>query len=176
MERLLNILTNPGKRHIWILNRKYCPHKAMIDGKAMVLYSYDPVESETPFSLDAISNIESYNYKTFVQAYKAERNEILENDAQDMRIMSVWSFFNNVRKDDVMLFVHGNEIEGYYVITGEHVECQNEEDFCLHSWAAETIRLSHPVCISSRFGSPYFKLIGDFKKEVVAVLRKEIKP
>ena len=146
----------------------------MIDGKAMVLYSYDPVESETPFSLDAISNIESYNYKTFVQAYKAERNEILENDAQDMRIMSVWSFFKNVRKDDVMLFVHGNEIEGYYVITGEHVECQNEEEFCLHSWAAETIRFSRPVCISSRFGSPYFKLIGDFKKEVVAAIKKEI--
>ena len=176
MENLLSILTNPDKRHIWILNRKYCPHKAMIDGKAMVLYSYDPVESETPFSLDAISNIESYNYKTFVQAYKAERNEILENDAQDMRIMSVWSFFKNVRKDDVMLFVHGNEIEGYYVITGEHVECQNEEEFCLHSWAAETRRFSRPVCISSRFGSPYFKLIGDFKKEVVAVLKNEIKP
>ena len=68
MENLLSILTNPDKRHIWILNRKYCPHKAMIDGKAMVLYSYDPVESETPFSLDAISNIESYTDKTFVQA------------------------------------------------------------------------------------------------------------
>ena len=65
MEKLLNILTNPDKRHIWILNRKYCPHKAMIEGKAVVLYSYDPVESETPFSLDAISNIEGYNYKTF---------------------------------------------------------------------------------------------------------------
>jgi len=64
MERLLNIIANPDKRHIWILNRKYCPHKAMIEGKAMVLYSYDPVENETPFSFDAISNIEGYNYKT----------------------------------------------------------------------------------------------------------------
>ena len=170
MERLLNILTNPDKRHIWILNRKYCPLKEMANGKAEVFYSYDPVAQETPFSLEAIMNIESYNYKTFIQAYKDERNEILDNDAQDMRILAVWSFYKNVRKDDVMLFVHGNEIEGYYVITGEQVECRNEEDFCLHSWEAEAVRFSRPVCIESRFGSPFFKMIGDFKKEVVASL------
>ncbi len=174
MERLLNILTNPDKRHVWLLNRKYCPKKAMDKGKVVVMYSYNPVAQETPFSLEAIMNIESYNYKTFVQAYKEERNEMLENDAQDMRIMSVWSFYKNVHKDDVMLFVHGNEIEGYYVVTGEQVECEKGEDFCVHSWAAETIRFSHPICISSRFGSPYFKLIGDFKKEVVTALKKEI--
>ena len=73
-----------------------------------------------------------------------------------------------------MLFVHGNEIEGYYVVTGEQVECENGEDFCIHSWAAETIRFSQPVCIESKFGSPYFKLIGNFKKEVVAALKKEL--
>jgi hypothetical protein len=174
MERLLNFLTNPDKRHIWILNRKYCPNKAMIEGKAEVLYSYDPVAQETPFSLEAIMNIESYNYKTFIQAYKAERKEILDDDAQDMRILAAWSFYKNVRKDDVMLFVHGNEIEGYYVITGEQVACQNEEDFCLHIWEAETIRFSQPVCIESRFGSPFFKMIGNFKKEVVDALRKAI--
>ena len=174
MKRLLNMLSSPDKRHIWILNRKYCPHKAMIEGKAMVLYSYDPVESETPFSLDAISNIVGYNYKTFVKAYKDERNELLENDAQDMRIMSVWSFYKNVRKDDVMLFVHGNEIEGYYIVTGEQVECEKGEDYCVHGWAAETIHFSRPVCISSRFGSPFFKLIGDFKKDVIVALKKEI--
>ena len=111
-----------------------------------------------------------------MQAYKDERNEILESDAQDMRIMSVWSFYKNVRKDDVMLFVHGNEIEGYYVVTGEQVECEKGEDFCVHSWAAETIRFSRPICIPSRFGSPYFKLIGDFKKEVVAAIKKKIQP
>lgn len=172
MERLLNIFTNPDKRHIWILNRKYCPNKAMIEGKAEILYSYDPVAQETPFSLEAIMNIESYSYRTFVQAYKDERKEILDNDVQDMRILAVWSFYKNVEKGDVMLFVHGNEIEGYYVITGEHVVCQNEDDFCLHWWDAETIRFSRPVCIESRFGSPYFKMIGDFKKEVVAALRK----
>lgn len=119
-------------------------------------------------------NIESYNYKTFIQAYKAERKEILDDDAQDMRILAVWSFYKNVRKDDVMLFVHGNEIEGYYVITGEQVACQNKEDFCLHIWEAETIRFSQPVCIESRFGSPFFKMIGNFKKEVVDALRKAI--
>ena len=54
MERLLNILTNPDKRHFWILNRKYCPLKEMSDCKAEVLYSYDPVAQETPFSLEAI--------------------------------------------------------------------------------------------------------------------------
>ena len=91
-----------------------------------------------------------------------------------MRIMSVWSFYKNVRKDDVMLFVHGNEIEGYYVVTGEQVECEKGDNFCAHSWVAETIRFSRPVRISSRFGSPYFKLIGDFKKEVVAALKEEI--
>ncbi len=170
MERLLSIITNPDKRHIWVLNRKYCPNKAMADGKAMVLYSYDPVAQETPFSLDAIMNIESYNYKTFVQAYKDERKEILDDDVQDMRILAVWSFCKNVRKDDVMLFVHAGEIEGYYVVTGDHVECRNEEDFCLHSWEAETIRFSRPVCIESRFGSPFFKMIGNFKKEVVSAL------
>jgi hypothetical protein len=175
MERLLYILTNPDKRHFWILNRKYCPLKAMSEGKAEVLYSYDPVAQETPFSLEAIMNIDSYNYKTFIQAYKTERKEMLDNDAQDMRILAVWSFYKNVRKDDVMLFVHGNEIEGYYVITGEQVECQNEEDFCLHIWEAETIRFNRPVCIESRFGSPFFKMIGDFKKEVADALRKEIK-
>ena len=175
MERLLNILTNPDKRHVWILNRKYCPNKAMAEGKAWVLYSYDPVAQETPFSLEAIMNIENYNYKTFIQAYKTERKEILDDDAQDMRILAVWSFYNNVRKDDVMLFVHRNEIEGYYAITGEQVVCQNEENFCLHSWEAETIRFNQPVCIESRFGSPFFKMIGDFKKEVVAALRKAIK-
>lgn len=174
MERLLNFLTNPDKRHIWILNRKYCPNKAMIEGKAEVLYSYDPVAQETPFSLEAIMNIESYNYKTFIQAYKAERKEILDDYAQDIRILAVWSFYKNVRKDDVMLFVHGNEIEGYYVITGEQVVCQNEEDFCLHIWEAEPTRFSQPVCIESRFGSPFFKMIGDFKKEVVDALRKAI--
>lgn len=174
MERLLNIFTNPDKRHIWILNRKYSPNKAMIEGKAEVLYSYDPVAQETPFSLEAIMNIESYSYRTFVQAYKDERKEILDNDVQDMRILAVWSFYKNVEKGDVMLFVHGNKIEGYYVITGEQVVCQNEEDFCLHWWAAETIRFSRPVCIESRFGSPYFKMIGDFKKEVVAALRKVV--
>ena len=174
MERLLNILTNPDKRHVWILNRKYCPLKEMSEGKAEVLYSYDPVAQETPFSLEAIMNIENYNYKTFIQAYKAERKEILDDDAQDMRILAVWSFYKNVRKDDVILFVHGNEIEGYYVITGEQVECRNEEDFCLHSWIAETICFSRPVCIESRFGSPFFKMIGDLKKEVVTALRKEI--
>ena len=31
MEKLLNILTNPDKRHFWILNRKYCPLKEMSD-------------------------------------------------------------------------------------------------------------------------------------------------
>lgn len=175
MERLLNILTNPDKRHVWILNRKYCPNKAMADGKAWVMYSYDPVAQETPFSLEAIMNIESYNYKTFIQAYKAERKEMLDGDVQDMRILAIWSFCKNVRKGDVMLFVHGNEIEGYYVITGEHVECQNEEDFCLHSWEADTVRFSRPVHIESRFGSPFFKMIGDFRKEVVAALRKESK-
>ncbi len=175
MERLLDILTNPDKRHVWILNRKYCPFKEMTDGKAEVLYSYDPVAQETPFSLEAIMNIEQYNYKTFIQAYKAERKELLDNDAQDMRILAVWSFYKNVRKDDIMLFVHGNEIEGYYVITGEYMECLNEEDFCLHSWDAETIRFKCPVCIESRFGSPFFKMIGDFKKEVVSALRKAIK-
>lgn len=174
MERLLNILTNPDKRHVWILNRKYCPHKAMVDGKAMVIYSYDPIEGETPFSLDAITNIEGYNYKTFVQAYRDERKEILDYDAREKRIIAVWSFYKNVRKDDVMLFVHGNEIEGYYVVTGEQVECDKGEDFCVHSWAAEKIRFSHPVCIESKFGSPYFKLIGDFKTEVVAALKKEL--
>ena len=174
MERLLNIITNPDKRHIWILNRKYCPNKVMIEGKAEVMYSYDPVAQEKPFSVDAIMNIKSYNFKTFVQAYKDERKEILDNDAQDMRILAVWSFCKNVRRDDVMLFVHGNEIEGYYVITGEQVVCQNEEDFCLHSWEAETIRFSCPVCIASRFGPPFFKMIGKFKTEVVAALRKAI--
>lgn len=59
MERLLNILTKLDKRHVWILNRKYCPLKAMADGKAEVLYSYEPVAQETPFSLDAIMNIET---------------------------------------------------------------------------------------------------------------------
>lgn len=174
MERLLDILSNPDKRHVWILNRKYCPNKTMTEGKAEVLYSYDPVAQETPFSLEAIMNIESYNYKTFIQSYKDERKEILDNDAQDMRILAVWSFCKNVRKDDVMLFVYGNEIDGYYVITGEHVDCRNEEDFCLHSWEAETVRFSHPIYIESRFGSPFFKMIGDFKKEVVAALKKEI--
>ena len=144
-------------------------------GKACVLYSYDPVAQETPFSLEAIMKIESYNYKTFIQAYKAERKEMLDDNVQDMRILAVWSFYKNVRKDDVMLFVHGNEIEGFYIITGEQMECQNEEDFCLHSWEAETVRFSRPVYIESRFGSPFFKMIGDFKKEVVIALRKEIK-
>ena len=175
MELLLKILTNPDKRHVWILNRKYCPLKEMTEGKAEVLYSYDPVAQETPFSLEAIMNIEQYNYKTFIQAYKAERKELLDDDVQDMRILAVWNFYKNVCKDDVMLFVHGSEIEGYYVITGENVECLNEEDFCLHSWEAETVRFSRPVCIESRFGSPFFKMIGDFKKEVVAALRKALK-
>ena len=103
MERLLNILTNPDKRHIWILNRKYGPLKEMTDGKAEVLYSYDPVAQETPFSLEAIMNIEQYNYKTFIQAYKAERKELLDDDVQDMRILAVWSFYKNVHKDDLML-------------------------------------------------------------------------
>ena len=174
MERLLNILTNPDKRRIWILNRKYCPNMAMIEGKAEVLYSYDPVGQETPFSYDAIKNIEFYNYKTFVQAYKDERREILDYDAPELRIMAVWSFYKNVHKDDVLLFVHGSEIEGYYVVTGEHVECRNEEDFSLHSWEAETIRFSRPVCIASRFGSPFFKIIGDFKREVVAAIKKAL--
>lgn len=174
MERLLNFLTNPDKRHIWILNCKYCPNKAMIEGKAEVLYSYDPVAQETSFSLEAIMNIESYNYKTFIQAYKAERKEILDDDAQDMRMLAVWSFYKNVRKDDLMLFVHGNEIEGYYVITGEQVICQNEEDFCLHIWEAETIRFGQPICIARRFGPPFFKIIGDFKKDVIDALRKAI--
>jgi hypothetical protein len=34
MERLLNILTNPDKRHVWILNRKYCPLEEMAEGKS----------------------------------------------------------------------------------------------------------------------------------------------
>lgn len=174
MERLLKILSNPEKRHIWILNRKYSPQKAMIEGRAVVKYSYNPVEYETPFSLDAISNIGNYNFKTFVQAYKDERKELLEYDAPELRIMAIWSFYKNVHKDDVMLFVHGNEIEGYYVITGDHVECQNEEKYCMHSWEADTVRFSQPVIISNRFGSPYFKLIGDFKKEIVAALKKMI--
>ncbi len=174
MERLLNIITNPDKRHIWILNRKYCPNQTMAEARAMVLYSYDPVAQETPFSLDAIMNIGNYNYKTFVQAYKDERREMLDDDSQDMRILAVWSFYKNVRKDDVMLFVHGNEIEGYYIVTGDKVECRSEEDFCLHSWEAEAIRFSRPVCIESRFGSPYFKMIGSFTNEVVSALRKTI--
>lgn len=146
----------------------------MAEGKAEVLYSYDPVVQEKPFSLEAIMNIQNYNYKTFVKAYKEERKEILDKEAQDMRMLAVWSFFKNVRKDDLMLFVHGNEIDGYYVITGEHVVCQNEEDFCLHIWEAETIRFGQPVCIARRFGPPFFKIIGDFKRDVVDALRKAI--
>ena len=34
---------NLDKRHVCILNRKYCPLKEMTDGKAEVLYSYEPV-------------------------------------------------------------------------------------------------------------------------------------
>ena len=174
MEKLLDILVNPDKRRIWILNRKYCPNQSMTDNRVVVKYSYDPVEYETPFSLDAIKNIGSYNYKTFVQAYRDERREILENDAPELRIMAIWSFYKNVHKDDVMLFVHGNEIEGYYIVTGDCVECQNEEKYSIHCWEVETIRFEQPVCITSRFGSPFFKLIGDFRKEVVSALKDKI--
>jgi hypothetical protein len=146
----------------------------MVEGEAVVVYSYEPVENETPFSLDAIKNISFYNFKTYKQAYMDERREILDYEANEMRIMSVWNFYKNVRQGDVMLFVHGNEIEGYYIITGEHVKCQNGEDFCAHSWDAETIRFKRPVLISKRFGSPYFKLIGDFKREVISELKKAI--
>ena len=73
-----------------------------------------------------------------------------------------------------MLFVHGNEVEGYYVVTADNVEITQGEDFCAHSWKAERVKFDKPLCIERRFGSPYFKLIGDFKKEVIAVLKKSI--
>lgn len=175
MERLLNILTTPGTQRVWILNRKYCPHQAMLKDKACVVYSYEPVGTETPFSLDTISNIESFNYKTYVQSYKEERKEILDYDAQEMRIMAVWNFYKNVRKDDVMLFVHGNEIEGYYLVTADTIEIEKGEDFCAHTWGAETVCFDKPLTIERRFGSPYFKLIGDFRKEIIVAIKKIVK-
>ena len=174
MERLLDKLMNPEGSRIWVLNRKYCPHKAMLDGEATVVYSYDPVGTETPFSLDTISNIQSYNYKTYLQSYKEERKVLLDYDAPEQRIIAVWNFYKNVTKGDIMLFVHGNEVEGYYVVTADNVEITQGEDFCAHSWKAERVKFDTPLCIESRFGSPYFKLIGDFKKEVIAVLKKSI--
>lgn len=85
MERLLDKLMNPEGSRIWILNRKYSPHKAMHDGEATVVYSYDPVGTETPFSFETISNIQNYNYKTYVQSYKEERKEIMDYDARQRR-------------------------------------------------------------------------------------------
>ena len=174
MQRLLNILTNHEKRKIWILNRRYCPRKAMVDGKAVVMYSYNSVEGETPLSVEAIKSISQYNEKTFVQAYKEERIELMGYDAHENRIKSVWNFYKTVKKDDVMLFVSGKEVEGYYIVTGEQVECQNEKDYCIHSWAAETIRFSRPICIEKSFGSPYFKQIGSFKDKVIEALKRAI--
>lgn len=174
MERLLDILNNPGGRHVWILNRKYCPYQTMLKHEATVLYSYEPVASETPFSLDAISKIETYNFKTYVQAYREERREILDRNAQEMRIMAVWNFYNNVRKDDVLLFVHGNEIEGYYIVTADAIEIVKGEDFCAHSWKAEAICFESSIIITRRFGSPYFKLIGDFRREITDAIKRKI--
>ena len=174
MEKLLEKLRNPESSRIWILNRKYCPHKAMLDGEATVVYSYVPVDSETPFSLDTICNIQNFNYKTYVQSYKEERKEILDYDAREQRIIAVWNFYKNVTKGDIMLFVHGNEVEGYYVITADNVEIIQGEDFCAHSWKAERVQFAKSLCIKNRFGSPYFKLIGEFKGEVIAALKKSL--
>lgn len=165
---------NPEGSRIWILNRKYCPNQAMLKDKACVVYSYQPVGTETPFSLETISNIQNYNYKTYVQSYKEERKEIMDYDAREQRIIAVWNFYKNVTKGDIMLYVHGNEIEGYYIITADNVEITQGEDFCTHTWKAERVKFVNSLCIESRFGSPYFKLIGDFKREVIAALKKSL--
>ena len=61
MERLLDKLMNPEGSRIWILNRKYCPHKAMLDQGATVVYSYDPVGTEPPLPTAYKNKIQNSN-------------------------------------------------------------------------------------------------------------------
>ena len=98
----------------------------------------------------------------------------MDYDAREQRIIAVWNFYKNVTKGDIMLFVHGNAVEGYYVITAAYVEITQGEDFCAHTWKAERVKFVKSLCIENRFGSPYFKLIGDFKREVIAALKKSL--
>lgn len=163
MQHLYNIIakklkTNQGPR-IWVLNIKYCPISMLGKDEVRVRYTYSEQVGARPFSIDAIRDIDKFSFKVFRQAYLEERSEILDHDAQDMRISAIWSFYKNVHKGDIMLLVTGTKVLCYYNVTGDNVEIENKEDSCEHFWQAECHSLDEYIEIKDRFGSPFFKLL-----------------
>lgn len=172
MERLLKILSNPSST-VWVLNSRYCPQ--MFDGKAVVQFTEKKVAGALPYAINAICDIKKFNKATFEHAYDIERKEKFNIDSKDnSRLNAIWKFNKKVKTGDVMLYVSGGKVLGYYIVTGTESEITSREGYCFNSWKAETVEFKTFVLINGVFGNPFFKEVGKNRTKVVEALTKAI--
>ena len=170
MERLLEILRNSSSK-VWVLNSRYCPQ--MSDGNAVVHFTEKKVEGALPYATRAICEIKKYNKATFKEAYDIERNEKYNiHSKDDSRINAIWKFNKDVKTGDVMLYVSGSLVLGYYIVTGTESETTPKEGYCINSWKAETVKFKTSILINGVFGNPFFKEVGKNKSKVIEALTK----
>lgn len=161
MKRLLDLLKNPSKR-VWVLNCRYCPRKEMRIEGAIVDYSL-----KDKFPIKAIREIDKASKDTFSDAYKKEREEICSHPVYDSRKDAVWSFYFEVRKEDVMLFVTGSKVIGYYLVTGDKVKVFDDGDSIHHEWETEMVCFETPFSITKDFQNPFFKPLREEIRDMV---------
>ena len=172
MERLLRILSNPSST-VWVLNSRYCP--MMFDGDAAVQFTEKKVAGALPYAINAICDIRKYNKATFENAYDIERKEKFNIDTKDnSRINAIWKFNKTVKTGDVMLYVSGSQVLGYYIVTGTEPEITPGEGYCFISWKADTIEFKGLILINGVFGNPFFKEVGKNRAKVIDALTKAI--
>ena len=156
---------------MWVLNSRYCPQ--MSDGNAVVHFTEKKVEGALPYATRAICEIKKYNKATFKEAYDIERNEKYNiHSKDDSRINAIWKFNKDVKTGDVMLYVSGSLVLGYYIVTGTESETTPKEGYCINSWKAETVKFKTSILINGVFGNPFFKEVGKNKSKVIEALTK----
>lgn len=156
---------------MWVLNSRYCPQ--MSDGNAVVHFTEKKVEGALPYATRAICEIKKYNKATFKEAYDIERDEKYNiHSKDDSRINAIWKFNKDVKTGDVMLYVSGSLVLGYYIVTGTESETTPKEGYCINSWKAETVKFKTSILINGVFGNPFFKEVGKNKSKVIEALTK----
>ena len=154
---------------MWVLNSRYCPQ--MSDGNAVVHFTEKKVEGALQYATKAICNIKKYNKATFKEAYDIERNEKFNIHSKDnSRLNAIWKFNKAVKTGDVMLYVSGSQVLGYYIVTGTESEITPGEGYCFNSWKAETVEFKGFILINGIFGNPFFKEVGENRIKVIELL------
>lgn len=143
----------------------------MSDGNAVVHFTEKKVEGALQYATKAICNIKKYNKATFKEAYDIERNEKFNIHSKDnSRLNAIWKFNKAVKTGDVMLYVSGSQVLGYYIVTGTESEITPGEGYCFNSWKAETVEFKGFILINGVFGNPFFKEVGENRIKVIELL------